>query len=213
MLGTTEPFIARLQSIARRQSVARGNIIQRQFEPVRALSIVISGQADAYAVAENGRMFLVDDFKAHDIIGYELWLGMQEAQYDVSAQTDLVLLSFSKDTLKRAIDSDTDFLKFILSNLIAKFRHQTERLIDANTLSIQGRICAELKRHCKPIGKDPDTHIIRPKPIFKTFALRVGSTRESVSRTVSDLVAAGVVTRTTGALIIPDMALFESWIK
>jgi len=54
----------------------------------------------------------------------------------------------------------------------------------------------------KPIGRSPDTLIIRPHPIYTNFALRVHSTRETVSRTINSLKKKGIVTRETGALEI-----------
>ena len=46
--------------------------------------------------------------------------------------------------------------------------------------------------------------IIRPNPIFIELAERVNSTRETVSRTVSELQKKGILAREPGAIIIND---------
>jgi len=55
-----------------------------------------------------------------------------------------------------------------------------------------------------PIGIDPDRHIIRPSPVFVELARRLNSTRETVSRTVSELQNQGILAREPGALIIEN---------
>ena len=87
------------------------------------------------------------------------------------------------------------------------------RLVEAITLSAPGRVCAELVRMSKPVGIDPDKRVIRPSPVFLEVALRVSSTRETVSRTVNALLKDGVLSRETGAMLIHAPDALKSRIK
>jgi CRP-like cAMP-binding protein len=86
-------------------------------------------------------------------------------------------------------------------------------MIEAYTLSAKGRICAELSRLSRVIGKAPDTRIIRPNPVFVDLAQRVNSTRETVSRTVSDLQKKGILAREPGAIIIKNPTRLRDGIR
>jgi len=103
-----------------------------------------------------------------------------------------------------------DLTSKVLSLLADRMSDLNERIIEAKTLSAKGRICSELKRRSKPIGIDPGKFIVRPTPIFTEFAFRVGSTRETVSRTISDLSKQGILIRKTGALLIPELSRLEA---
>lgn len=76
------------------------------------------------------------------------------------------------------------------------------RLVGFATLSAPGRVCAELVRNSRPIGKQPEYSIIRPCPIFIEMACYINSARETVSRTINGLINAGILRRDPGALII-----------
>ena len=64
-----------------------------------------------------------------------------------------------------------------------------------------------------PIGVDPDRHIVRPNPVFVDLALRINSTRETVSRTVSELQKKGIVSREPGALVIQSPEKLKASVK
>ena len=55
-----------------------------------------------------------------------------------------------------------------------------------------------------PIGIDPDRQVIRPNPIFIDMARKLNSSRETVSRTISELQKRGIIARQPGALVIED---------
>ena len=134
-------------------------------------------------------------------------------RYELIAKTNAKIAYYSKEEFLRLIQSHDEGLEIILKDISHRLIRNIDRIVEANTLTAKGRICAELKRHSKPIGIEPDRFIIRPIPVFSEFALRVGSTRESVSRTVSNLAKTGVILRRTGALIISDMRKLEAYIK
>jgi DNA-binding MarR family transcriptional regulator len=70
------------------------------------------------------------------------------------------------------------------------------RMVESVLLSATGRVCAELERLAK---LSPD-QTIRPVPVFSELATMVQSTRETVSRTISQLEKRGVLRREDGGL-------------
>jgi len=85
-----------------------------------------------------------------------------------------------------------------------------DRYVEALTMSAKGRVCAELMRLSDPIGISPTKRIVRPNPVFVDLALRINSTRETVSRTVSALQKDGVVSREAGAMLIERPAALKA---
>lgn len=200
-----------LSAVSQTRFYSRYQTIQAQHEPVKNISIIMEGRASARAVTLEGNEVWIDDLKAGDVFGFEAWLPDTLATHEVTARSDISILSLSISDL--TLSSTPEIMTKMIEKFAAKFHIQTQRLIEANSLTSRGRICVELKRSSRPVGIDPGKHIIRPTPIFSEFALRAGSTRETVSRTVSDLVKQGIFVRKTGALVILDMDQFEQQIK
>jgi CRP/FNR family transcriptional regulator, cyclic AMP receptor protein len=86
----------------------------------------------------------------------------------------------------------------ITRHLSGRLATMRRRMVEAAMLSATGRIAAELLRRADA----SEDRTIRPMPVFSDFAITVQSTRETVSRTVSQLEKRGVVKRVEGGLQI-----------
>jgi len=104
--------------------------------------------------------------------------------------------------MKQLLAKENGLSLTLHNDLVIKLDHMTSRLIEAFSLSAKGRVCAELSRLSRVIGILPERLIIRPSPVFVELAERVNSTRETVSRTVSELQKKGILKREAGALIM-----------
>jgi len=190
-----------------------GDVFLYQGEQAEHIGIILSGTIFAQTYTKDGHTVWVEEFISNQLIAIESLFSATPLPYELVAKTDVRIIHLSRDKFLAFIKSFDGGVEAILQDIFSRLNRATERLIEANTLSARGRICAELKRYSKPIGIEPDKHIIRPRPVFSEFALRAGSTRESVSRTVSELVRTGVILRQTGALVISDMGRLEACIR
>jgi len=190
-----------------------GETVLYQGEEAEQVGVILSGKVFAQTFTQDGHAIWLEDFGPSQLIGIESLFSGAPLAYELIAKANVKIAYLTRDKFLTLVETHNGGLEAILLEMSSRLIRNTERLIEANTLSAKGRICAELKRHSKPIGIEPDKHIIRPTPVFSEFALRVGSTRESVSRTVSDLAKMGVILRQTGALVISDMARLEAYIR
>jgi len=190
-----------------------GEVLLYQGEPANYVSVIASGVIFAQTFTKDGNSIWLEEFGADQFIGIESVFTGTPLSYELIAKSDVTIIRIKRMDFLSLIKSHDGGLELILKEMSSRLLRNTERLIEANSLSARGRICAELKRHSNPIGIEPGKHIIRPTPVFSEFALRAGSTRESVSRTVSDLAKAGVIVRETGALVISNMKALEARIR
>lgn len=82
--------------------------------------------------------------------------------------------------------------------LLKRLRATATKYFEQSTISATGRVHAELLR----LARLGDGHRIRPIPVLTELALRVQSTRETVSRTISALERRGILRREEGALVV-----------
>lgn len=177
-------------------------VIALQGEAAAKIGYVLSGRAKAVAFSENGEATWVGYFQAGDFFGHTDLLSENPPPFEIIAETDVKVLFVTTQTMNQVLSEQGGLALEIAKDLAARLDQMTHRLIEAFTLSAKGRICAELSRLSRVIGMAPDTRIIRPNPVFVELAERVNSTRETVSRTVSDLQKKGILAREPGAIII-----------
>jgi len=197
------PLIA---NVAAKKLFESEQSILAQDEPADYVSLILSGRAKAVSYSENGDQTWLSYFTSGDFIGHVSLLSDQPINYEVVSETDITVLRIPVSAMESLLTQDIELNRVVSKDLARRLDNMMRRLVEAFTLSARGRICAELTRLSAPIGVDPGRHIIRPNPVFVDLALRVNSTRETVSRTVSDLQKKGVVSRAPGALIVesPD---------
>ena len=97
-------------------------------------------------------------------------------------------------------------LGLALARLLARrVHHTTQRMFELSALSATGRVYAELLRISEP-SDNGETRYIRPKPTWTVLAQRVNTSRETASRTISDLEKRGLLRRVEGGfeLVDPD---------
>lgn len=183
-----------------------GTVLALQGEEIRQIGYVLSGRAKAVAFSEKGEATWVGYFQTGDFLGHTSLLTENTPPFEIIAETGVEVLYVSTATMQSLLNERQGLGLKIAKDLALRLEHMTRRLIEAYTLSAKGRICAELSRLSRVVGIAPDTRIIRPNPVFVELAERVNSTRETVSRTVSDLQKKGILAREPGAIIIkkPD---------
>jgi len=181
-----------------------GHVLALQGEQAGKIGYVLSGRAKAVAFSTKGEATWVGYFRTGDFFGHTALLSESPPPFEIIAETDVKIIFVSTSTMRSLLDERQGLGLEIAQDLALRLDHMTNRLIEAYTLSAKGRICAELSRLSRVIGIAPDTRIIRPSPVFVELAERVNSTRETVSRTVSDLQKKGILAREPGAIIIKN---------
>ncbi len=191
----------------------RDNIMHHQDEAFKHVAYIQTGRAFGVSVNIDGEETWLTEYTAGQFMGCEGMFGDTRPDYHIVAKTPLTALLFPMGTFMELMQSHKGLCAMVTADLSRQIRKLTTYKLEANSFSMRGRIAAELARLARPIGKTPDTFIIRPTPVFSEFALRLGSSRETVSRTVSALVGKNVLTRKTGALLVHDLDKLKAEIR
>jgi len=190
-----------------------GQTINFQDELSEHVGIVISGCAKAVSFTESGIETWLGYFSKGDFFGHISLLTDTPVNFEATAEIDTHTLITPVTRIKEILTENGQLSNAINKDLARRLDLMMRRLVEALTLSAKGRICAELVRLSSPIGIDPRKQIIRPNPVFVELALRVSSTRETVSRTVSELQKKGIILREPGALVVPNPERLRAAVK
>ena len=202
MAVSEKTWFERVEKAGVKKTYAPQDVIHFQGEEVTHICLVMSGTAEAISFSESGAEIWIGQYQTGDFFGQLSFLSGTPSQYELVAKTDLNILQITAQDMTRLIHSDEALNLDFTQDTARRLEALTLNLVDAYALSAKGRICAELLRISHEIGIDPGKHIIRPNPICVELARRVNSTRETVSRTISELQKMGVLSREPGALIV-----------
>lgn len=200
----TPPWHANISDQTTSHTYDAESVIALQGAEATKIGYVLSGRAKAISFSKNGEATWVGYFQEGDFFGHTALLSENPPPFEIIAETDVKVLFVQARTMENLLQNQDGLSLKLAKDLANRLDHMTHRLIEAFTLSAKGRICAELSRLSRVIGIAPDTRIIRPNPVFVELAERVNSTRETVSRTVSDLQKKGILAREPGAIIITN---------
>jgi CRP/FNR family cyclic AMP-dependent transcriptional regulator len=188
-------------SIGARASVRRypaRAVILKQGERAEITFLMIAGKAHALTCGPDGQLVLLHEFHAGDFFG-------AVAQVDPAPEdAEVIAIEVVRASTFRALD----FLELIENyacvgvavsrTLFRQLRVTTTRMVERTTLSAAGRVHMELLR----LARLGDGKTLNPAPVLSVLAVRVNSTRETVSRTISTLERRGVIRREGKALVI-----------
>jgi CRP-like cAMP-binding protein len=110
-----------------------------------------------------------------------------------------------------AVHSSPAASRALLKALTRVMRRQVKRLQEREALPVRLRLCAELLRLSRVrVAGDPRCeHVVSPPPKHRVLAARIGSSRETVSRELGELIKEGLVHRSRGAFVLPKPMLLQ----
>ena len=201
---------SRLVEIGISKQFRPGQIIQFQDDYVDDIYVVEDGAAAARYFEINGKESWIDSFNRGDMIGAEHIQTGGPSQCQIIARSNVSVLQFKRTNFAELILSDKKLNSFVIEQLISRLkRHQQVRL-ESHMLSKRGRVASEIRRMAEPSATVNQGYIVTPKPVISDMAMRLGIARETVSRTVSDLVKSDIIERSRNAFFVPDLTLLEA---
>jgi CRP/FNR family transcriptional regulator, cyclic AMP receptor protein len=185
------------QSAAQRRYAARVHIL-KQGEQAEFTFLVLSGRAQALTYGMEGQLCLLHEFLPGDLFGAIAQAKSVPEDADIVAVEEVRVLVFKAAEFITLMEK-CGAMGLAVSRMLAKrLRATAARMVERSTLSAAGRIHVELLR----LARLGDGRTVKPAPVLTALAMRVHSTRETVSRTITVLERRGIVRREKDALVI-----------
>src|SRR5687768_4635791 len=175
----------------------------------RDVYFVIAGQVRVTADAGRGRRIIFRELAAGDVFGEHSAIDGRARFADVLALRESLLASMSPEVFRAILANHASVRERLLRRLTGSARELADRLLDLGAQPVQRRIWAELLRLARLAGIEADVARIEPAPTHKDIAIRVGTSREQVSRELSRLVRQGLLERAGRTLLLRDVGALE----
>ena len=169
------------------------------------LYFIVEGILQVVNYSPAGREVSFALVPAGGYIGEMSAIDLKTRSATVVAVEGTVLASITSDTFKKLITDYPKIALVVLQDLAAMVRAADERIMDLSTLSAINRVHSELLRLAEIDDDDDNVAVITPILIHSDIAARASTTRETVSRVLSNLSRVQIIEREKNALRVLDV--------
>jgi CRP/FNR family cyclic AMP-dependent transcriptional regulator len=207
--GVPLPALEKLARQCRwRRFTADQRVISRE-APDNEVYLIVSGQVRVTAFSGGGRQVTFGDVRAGEWFGELAAIDGLSRSADVVAIEDTLLASMSPALFRQLLLEHPEVCDRMMRRLVNSIRELTERVFDFSTLGVQNRLHAELLRLAKHAGVEGNRARIDPAPKHTEIAGHISTYREQVTRELSAMAKQGLIQRSGGALVIPNVERLE----
>ena len=185
----------------RRQS--RGSMILSQGDRGDALFLIRSGQVKVSVVAEDGREVILSVLGPGSFFGEMALLDDEPRSAHVIAMEDTELLQLHREDFQHRLKRSPELAVSLLRELSQRLRRADDTIASLMLLDVNGRLANLLLELAREEGGETGIRITR-RLTHASLGQMVGASRETVSRTMRNLVLRNVISVTRRETVLLD---------
>ncbi|HVO35827.1 MAG TPA: Crp/Fnr family transcriptional regulator [Gemmatimonadales bacterium] len=185
----SEAELARFAEVTREREYPKNSVILFEDDPGDALYIVSAGQVKVVLIGEDGREVILSVLGDGDFFGEMALIDDEPRSAHVIAMRDSQLLVLRRDDFQAQLVAQPKIGLKLLRVLVQRLRQADEKIGGLVLLDVNGRV-ARLLLDMADEGGGPK---ITRRLTHHTIAQMIGSSRETVSRAMRELVDRGLI--------------------
>lgn len=184
----------RIANLLTPKDVAKDSHIVTQDEPGDSLFIIAKGRVKVVIFGDNGREVILTILKAGEFFGEMALLDDLPRSANVIAAEDAQVLILKRDAFVEHITKSPKTALNVMAELSRRLRRADEIIGNLATLDVYGRVAHIMIDLAKKDGEEVEEGIlIRERPTQQDIASMIGTSRETVSRVLSEFQKRGFV--------------------
>jgi CRP-like cAMP-binding protein len=206
----------RLDALAARCTWRRfqpGQVIVSRNTSGGEVHLIVDGKVRIHVYSGEGREVLFTQVQEGAIVGDFAAVDGGLRSTDAHACTRVLSASLPSEEFRQLLREEPRVEERYVRYLVGLVRTLTDRVIELSTLAVQNRIRAEVLRQAQAAAGDSDFARLEPPPRHADLAAQVGTTREQVTRELSALARQGLLQKSGGALVVPDVHRLQALVR
>lgn len=197
--------LQRVVDVARERAYPRNSVILFEDDPGDALYVVATGQVKVVLIGEDGREVILSVMGPGEFFGEMSLLDDEPRSAHVIAMEDSALAVLRREDFEGLLTQTPQIALALLRELSRRLRRADEKVGSLVLLDVQGRVARLL---LDMAGEEGGERITR-RLTHHTIAQMIGSSRETVSRTMRELTDKGMIAVQRRDIVIRDRAALE----
>jgi CRP-like cAMP-binding protein len=186
--------LERITNLLTSRDVPKDAQIVTQDEPGDALFIIARGRVKVVLYGDNGREVILTILKAGEFFGEMSLVDDMPRSANVIASEDATVLILKRDQFTEHVRKSPAMALNIMAELSKRLRRADEIIGNLATLDVYGRVAHIMIELAKKDGEEVEEGIlIRERPTQQDIASMIGTSRETVSRVLSEFQKRGFV--------------------
>ncbi|HVM44047.1 MAG TPA: Crp/Fnr family transcriptional regulator [Gemmatimonadales bacterium] len=196
----SEGDLASFAEVTREREYPKNSVILFEDDPGDSLYIVSSGQVKVVLIGEDGREVILSVLGDGDFFGEMALIDDEPRSAHVIAMKDSQLLVLRRDDFQSQVAMHPQIALKLLRVLVQRLRRADEKIGGLVLLDVNGRVARLLLDLADESGGPKITRRLT----HHTIAQMIGSSRETVSRAMRELVDRGLIETTRREIAIKD---------
>lgn len=169
--------------------------VLHQMDPGDSMFIIAQGRVKVSRYGEDGREIILSTLGPGDFFGEMSLLDSEPRSADVTTKEDSVLLNLKREDFLDHIKKYPSVAIAVLVEMSRRLRRADEKIGNLALLDVYGRVARVLLDISETDGVVAEEGIIiENRPTHQEIASMIGTSRETVSRVLSDLAKDGYLT-------------------
>ncbi|HET7790237.1 MAG TPA: Crp/Fnr family transcriptional regulator [Gemmatimonadales bacterium] len=198
--------IVRVSEVARERSYPKNSVILFEDDPGDALYVVATGQVKVVLIGEDGREVILSVLGPGEFFGEMALIDDEPRSAHVIAMEDSNLVVLRREDFQQILVQTPAISVSLLRELSRRLRRVDEKVGSLVLLDVNGRVARLLLEMADETGGERVTRRLT----HHTIAQMIGSSRETVSRTMRELVDKGLIEVTRKDIVIRDRGALET---
>ncbi|HEY9383613.1 MAG TPA: Crp/Fnr family transcriptional regulator [Gemmatimonadales bacterium] len=200
-----EADLQALAQMVHARDFPKGNVILSQGDEGQALFLIRRGQVKVSVLAEDGREVILSVLGPGSFFGEMALLDDEPRSAHVIAMEDTTILQLRREDFRNRLKAAPELAVSLLRELSRRLRRADDTIASLMLLDVNGRVAHLLLELAKEEGGESGTRITR-RLTHASIGQMVGASRETVSRTMRNLVLRNVVGVTRREIVLLDPA-------
>ncbi len=192
--------LARFADVTREREYPKNSVILFEDDPGDALYVVSGGQVKVVLIGEDGREVILSVLNDGDFFGEMSLIDDEPRSAHVIAMRDSRLLVLRRDDFQQQIQQHPSIALKVLKVMVQRLRRADAKIGGLVLLDVNGRVAKLLLDLADESGGPRITR----KLTHHTIAQMIGSSRETVSRAMRELVERGLIDVTRREITVRD---------
>ncbi len=198
----SEKHLEEILSHCKEKNVNKHEVIVSENEKGDSMYLILDGEVKVSLVAEDGKEIILSTLRKGDFFGEMSLLDGEPRSANVIALTSSDLLELSRNDFLSEILSNKHIAGAVLKVLSRRLREANERILGLMSKDVFDRLAEYFQKEARIKGRELiDGSVVFERLPQSDIASIVGSSRETVTRAIKEMVDRGMII-TSGKQII-----------
>ncbi len=197
--------LERLARDMRTRAYPKKSVIISANQPGDTFYILLKGQVKVMLIGEDGREVMLTLIKSGDFFGEMSLMDDEVSAATVIAMEDSQLLMLHRDDFRRCLHEMPGVAFGLLRALCTRLRDADSKIGGLILLDVPGRVARLFLR----LADEGDGALVHRPPTHQVIAQMVGSSRETVSRTIRTFATRQLIETSRQRIVIRDRRALE----